>query len=137
MLELSPGKNSSLIGSTTSYFKDKMSFVLKDKSSLPEDIQKLLPKEVTEVSVLDHKISQYLFQGSLDEIKPALSSEALRAKKPALVLSPDGKTFALVFVENDEISCDSASKKGLYLKSVSLSPLQKGSLNENRYCWTY
>lgn len=134
LLELSPGKNN-FSKKNELVFQDKLKFTLKNKNQFSIEIQKLVPASVSELSFLDNKISMYLFQGSLDEIKPALSREAVRTKKPAVIASPDEKSFALVQLEEPEVTCEAQGKKGFYVKAVSLSPLQNGKLNENRYCW--
>ncbi len=135
-MNLTPGSDPSELPKNTPYSLNKITFTTIKKSTLPDLVQNILPEKENEIQKLTHEISRYLFQGTLDEIKPTLTKEAIRSKKPALVLSEDQKTFAIVFVDNFDIFCSNDGKSGRFVKSISSSESQKGKLLENRYCWT-
>ena len=118
------------------HYSSKIKFKDVKVSSLPKFIQKEIPKQYKKVQKIDHEISQYLFQGTLDEIKPLLSNNAIKTQLPSLILSSDQKTFSLVYIENTEIQCEQEGKKGFFMKAVSTSPQQKNLNYENRFCWT-
>ena len=117
-------------------FSEKIKFAEVKVVQLPEFIKKEIPKQYKKAQQVNHEISQFLFQGTLDEIKPLLSEQAAKTKQPALIISGDKKTFALVYVENIEIQCEQEGKKGFFMRAVSTSPQQKSINYENRYCWT-
>lgn len=132
ILDFTPGAVST---TANSYYKNKLTYITKAASTFPEAVSKYFPKETKTIHQLDHKISQFLFQGSLDEIKPALTKEAISSKTPTLIISADEKSFALAFVENFDLKCEQEGKQGYFVKSISISSIQKGHPNENRYCW--
>ncbi|MGZ3690519.1 MAG: cytochrome P460 family protein [Pseudobdellovibrio sp.] len=125
-------------------FSEKIKFKEINVAQLPEELKTEIPKSYKKAQQVDHEISQFLFQGTLDEIKPLLSEQAVKTKQPALILSADKKTYALVYIENLEIQCEQEGKKGFFMKAVSTSPqtgtatsTQQKNINyENRYCWT-
>ena len=139
LMSLSPGHDELTGSNTKTFFKTKINYVTMDLNDssivLSKKIRSLLPKSADKIRKLDHEISQYLFQGTLDEIKPTLTKEAIRSKMPTLIFDESQKTYALVFVENFDINCESEGKKGLFIKAVSSSDAQKGKIYENRYCW--
>lgn len=135
LLDLTPGKPVKVPHMSENHFENKITYETVDIASMDEAVRKLLPKNTKSVRKLSHKITKYLFQGTLDEIKPALTKEAIASKLPAIIISADQKTFSFVFVENFEVSCEAEGKSGYFMKAVSLSEAQKGKLNENRYCW--
>jgi hypothetical protein len=65
-------------------------------SSLPTEIQKILPKDVKKVRSLEGALRKDLFQGTLDEIRPILADEAVSSGQPALLLSEDAKRYSIV-----------------------------------------
>ncbi len=117
-------------------YSEKIKFKEIKVTTLPETVKKEIPKEYKKAQKVDHEISQFLFQGTLDEIKPLLSEQAIKTKQPALIISADKKTYALVFIENADIQCEQEGKKGFFMKAISSSPQQKSINYENRYCWT-
>lgn len=135
-LEMSPKKRSDKSQLTGNHFTQKIKYEDVVVKKLPADIQKLIPSSYKKVRLLKHEISQFLFQGTLDEIKPALSGEAIASKQPALILSADLKSYTLVFIENLNLKCDQDGKTGYFIKSITNSPTQKYNTFETRYCWT-
>lgn len=135
-LEMSPYKTYEKKNRPENHYTQKIKFEDFAVMSLPAEIKKLIPASFKTVRILKHEISQFLFQGTLDEIKPALSGETVATLKPSLILSGDQKSYTLVFIENLKIKCDQDGKKGYFIKSVTNSPTQKNIAYETRYCWT-
>lgn len=136
LMSLAPGKSPNLHTDNNNYFNKKIEFLTATSQSLPLEISKFFPKDNKTVRKINHPISQYLFQGSLDEIKPTLIKEAIQSKMPALIISPDLKSFALAYVENFELKCETNGQNGFFVKTVSMSSIQKNQTSENRFCWT-
>ena len=99
-LEMSPRKITVKKNLPENHFTQKMKFEDTDINKLPAELQKLVPSSYKKVRLLKHEISQFLFQGTLDEMKPILSEESISSNKPALLLSTDRQSYTLVFVEN-------------------------------------
>lgn len=87
------------------------------KTKLPKAVQALLPSGATKVRAVDGALQDQLFQGTLDEIKPALSREAAINKTPALLLSRDQTRFSLV-IEN---TSGSACNKGPGIEMLAIN----------------
>ncbi len=134
-LEMSPKKMSDKTVQPENHFAQKIKFEDLAVKKLPEDIQKLIPSFYKTVRLMNHEITQYLFQGTLDEVKPVLSIESVRSQNPALVLSADKKSYTLVFIENLKLKCEQDGKNGYFIKSITNSPTQKFKAYETRYCW--
>lgn len=135
LMTLSPDHGLSESSKKRNQEATKLTYATTSVSLLDPSIRSLLPRGTEEFQNLTHELRKHLFQGALDEIKPSLAREAFRAKRPALVSSEDQKTFAIVFIENFEIQCESEGKNGYFVKAISSSKAQKGKIYENRYCW--
>ena len=135
MWELSSSSPPAKAAAETTHFSDKIKFKEVKVASIPEIVSKEIPKNYKTAQQIDHEISKFLFQGTLDEIKPLLSQQAAKTKVPAYLLGADGKSFALVFIENLEIKCQAEGKTGFFMKAVSTSGGSDGVNYENRYCW--
>lgn len=135
-LEISPFKNLPKSVTAENHFSQKIKFEEIKVKALPVDIQKSIPANYKNVKLIKHEISQFLFQGTLDEIKPLLSREAVTSQMPALIMSVDKKSYSLIFIENLTIKCEQDGKKGYFMKAITNSEQQKFKAYENRYCWT-
>lgn len=134
LMKLGPLESKALSSPTSALDSDKIAYSTKSVKGLNENVRKLLPTQASEFRELTHEISKYLFQGALDELKPALAKESIRSKLPAIVMSADQKTFAIAFIENPDLRCDVEGRRGYFMKSLSSSEAQKGELLENRFC---
>ena len=135
MWELASGTGPDKPAAPTSHFSDKINFKEVKISAVPEIVSKEIPKSYKSAQQIDHEISKFLFQGTLDEIKPLLSQHAAKTKQPAFLLGADGKSFALVYIENLEIKCQAEGKAGFFMKAVSTTGGADGANYENRFCW--
>jgi hypothetical protein len=118
------------------HYSERIKFREVTYDKLPELIRKELPPVTKLAKQIDHEISKFLFQGTLDEIKPLLAEESVKTKLPVFIIGPDNKTFAVVFIENFEIMCEQEGKKGYFMKAVSSSLGTAAPNYENRFCWT-
>ncbi len=134
-LEMSPKKTSDKKVQPENHFSRKIKFEDLAVNKLPEDLRKLIPSFYKKVRLMNHEINQFLFQGTLDEVKPVLSGESVASQNPALILSADKQSYTLVFIENLKLKCEQDGKSGYFIKSVTNSPTQKFKAYETRYCW--
>lgn len=118
------------------HYTEKIKFKIVQVATLPDSVRKEIPDNYKDVQQMDHAIAQFLFQGTLDEVKPLLSTQTVLKKMPSLVLSKDKRSFALVFIENEKILCENEGKNGYFLKAVSTSGNENVPNYENRFCWT-
>ena len=64
---------------------------------LPPELQEKLPRGTSKLRFLTGDIQKNLFEGTLNEIRPALAVESLKFGLPAILLSADKRSFSLVF----------------------------------------
>lgn len=83
-----------------------------ETSLLPESVKNLLPAGVVRVKSVIGPLRNHLFQGTLDEIRPALAREAARSGFPALLISEDRSRFSLVLSEKER-TCGNAQGKSV------------------------
>lgn len=136
-LEMSSKTKSDQKTEPEKHFTEKIKFEDIAIKALPAEVQQYIPFFYKKARLLKHEISQFLFQGTLDEIKPILSGEAVQNRLPALILSTDQKSYSLVFIENLKLKCEQGGQSGYFIKAVTNSPIQKLRAYETRYCWTH
>jgi hypothetical protein len=93
-------------------------------SELPTRVRQQIPPEFKRIRVVnDAAITKYVFQGTLDEIRPRLELEAFSHQSPAALISKNSKHFSLIF-PNPKPGC----KENRSFKSIiSLSENSKSS----------
>lgn len=116
--------------------EDRIPFKEISVSELPKPLQSKLVNKTGKVRIVNHEITQAVFQGTLDEIRPTLSREAARTKKPAILLSDDHLSFSLVYVENEDSRCQDSGKTGIYMKAIISTKTNEVPFNEINFCWT-
>lgn len=135
MMELSLFKGEKGAEKKESHYSEKIKFLEIAYERLPDVIKKEIPPSYKKAKEVNHTIAKFLFQGTLDEIKPLLAEESIKTKLPVYIIGPDKKTFAVVYIENVDIMCEQEGKKGYFMKAVS-SSIGNGVPNyENRFCW--
>ena len=91
------------------------------RQRVPEQVRKLMPKEAKEARLVVGPVTEHVFVGTLDEIRPTLAKEALRSHLPAALIGKDGKKFSLVFAEeNSACSPPSGSSAGKPAKDLTM-----------------
>jgi hypothetical protein len=74
----------------------KIKFTTKPVKELPVKVRTAIPLVFSNARVIDHEIAKHMIQGTLDEIRPTLGKEALRAQLPAVLMNDAGTRFSLV-----------------------------------------
>lgn len=93
-------------------------FETRPYDALPEAVQAALPDGTKTVRVLTGKLQKYLFQGTLDEIRPALAQESAHTGLPAVLFSENGERFSLVHVEAETECTLLSGEKGLNMRAA-------------------
>lgn len=106
-----------------------------DRESLGSEISSHLPEKFKDVLMIEGTLTKEVFQGTLDELKPALARIAVTEKRPVLFRSDDKKKFTLIFPEDLKLECDDEGAKGLFL--VSINSLLEGRTNKVHFCQSY
>lgn len=109
-----------------------------EATKLPKKIFNYLTANTKYVRVLEGEMRRHLFQGTLEEIRPALSSEVYSSKLPAVLFNEDGSRFSLVVPENIGANCQDQNKSGLFMKSIytNYNTGEKDSESTLHYCFT-
>lgn len=113
----------------------KFKFITFPRKKLPATIAKHLPKTYKEILNIQNELTKNVFQGTLDEIKPALAKISVTQKKPVLFMSQDMNRFTLVYPEDLSIECNDEGAKGLFL--VSVNSLLNQEVNKIHFCQGY
>jgi len=113
------------IGKVQDSVEQNLEFEDLERDSLPESLKEQLPKSFSNVRSLSGALRENMFQGTLDEIKPALLKESLNAEEPAILLSKDLKRFSVIWEEESgtkivEICKDKSKFKLFHSVSTNL-----------------
>lgn len=106
-------------------------------STLPEKIRSKLPSGTETVRLVQGKLALHLFRGTIDEIRPTLAKEALRAKMPAVLMSKDGTLFSAVTVDDGTPCGLSGGGKGVNVKAFYTTGMMPGKdslVADHQYC---
>lgn len=104
-------------------------------AELPERLKKKIPKQYISARSLGGMIRKFLFQGTLDEIRPALINQALEKGTPALLMSEDGSRFTAVWKVEKKKSCPPGSDgTELVIFQTLLDNQGREQLHESSFC---
>ncbi len=107
-------------------------------STLPEKIRVKLPRGTESVRIVQGKLALNLFRGTVDEIRPTLAKESLRANMPAILMSKDGTLFSVVLSGLDAKSCAlSGGGQGVTVSAfytTGILPGKESLIAEQQYC---
>jgi len=110
----------------------KLKFTDAELSSLPTTIRSVLPSgRRDKIRLLEGELRQHLFQGTLDEVRPALAVEAVRSHHPTLLMNPDGSRYALVF---EDVGGKCPNEKMVALKGISNIYFKANEKFEVNFC---
>lgn len=113
-------------------FAASMSWSVVPAAQLPEELQKYLPEEHTQIDSVRGEIQKNLFLGTLDEIRPLLIQKSLATGRPAGLLSADGKMFSLIFrAAKENAKCRVGEKSFIHLIKSSPNQLK---IAQKRIC---
>ena len=79
-----------------------VTFVTVSASTLPEKVQGMLVGGISQVRMIEGPLRKHMFQGTIDEIRPTLTKEALGSGMPTLLLSEAGDRFSMVLPQSAE-----------------------------------
>ncbi|HYD18007.1 MAG TPA: cytochrome P460 family protein [Patescibacteria group bacterium] len=111
----------------------RVAFETVKAETLPEKIRARLPKDAAELRLVQGKLALNLFRGTIDEIRPTLAKEALRAGMPALLMSRDGTLFSVIYAAPAK-TCAKGEEglRGFYTTGVA--PGKDSAISEHEYC---
>lgn len=116
----------------------RVDFGTVDFSTLPEKARAKMPKGAKQARVVQGDMAQKLFRGTIDEIRPTLAKEALRAGMPAALVSEDGTLFSVMYADNPPQPClPSTGMKGLRMHSLYTTgnfPGRESHVVDAEYC---
>lgn len=104
-------------------------------SELPMDLRQFLPSAFKEVRKIKGFLTDHVFQGTLDEMRPLLSRIAVNTRSPVLFESKRERKFLLVFPEDLSLECEHEGQKGLYVRSINSLP--GGQTNKIHFCQSF
>lgn len=108
--------------------KTSIKFQTIDKKKLSSKVSKILPENFKQVRFLSNEIiRKYVFQGTLDELKPVLEKEAIDSNMPSIFISLDQEKF-VVALPVKKAEC--LNLTGIKIVSTDLS----GSLKTIEVC---
>lgn len=126
----SPGQNSGELHPPSWY--DKIQFINVETTTLPKDIQQLLPTGTKTLHLMKSPINQAVFFGTLDEVRPLLAREAARSNAPALLKSESGHEFSLAFTnKSPKVPC---AKGQMAIQAFHTVPNPSKPLFELQFC---
>lgn len=105
-LDIDPANKDTIIRRTTK--TAPLSFETVEYGRLPQRVQSVLPREYMMARRMTGAMVEKIFQGTIDEIRPALIKEALTANLPAVLTQEDGTLFAMVY---PTVPCVTQDKK--------------------------
>lgn len=114
----------------------RIEFATVKVSALPEKIRARLPAGASEVRVVQGKLAENLFRGTMDEIRPTLVRETMKTKLPAILMSVDGTLFSAVYITPESCTADGGGAgtqiAGFYTTGVL--PGRDSVISEHRHC---
>ena len=75
------------------------------QQDLPIEAQQRLPADVKKIRLLTGALQKNMFEGTLNEVRPALAAEALKTGAPSALISDNKKMFAVVFIDGSNSKC--------------------------------
>ena len=107
-------------------------------SGLPEKIRAKLAVGTETARLVQGKLALNLFRGTIDEIRPTLAKEAMRADMPAILMSKDGTLFSVVQLGDKAKPCDlTGGGKGVNIHAfytTGMLPGKDSLIADDQYC---
>ncbi len=94
-------------------------FITIDVADLPKNLQRRLPRGTKTIRKMQGKISQHMFQGSMQESIPFVGAEAARSHMPTAILNPENpKLFSAIWPMTSAAPCFVAGRQGQMVEGV-------------------
>jgi hypothetical protein len=101
---------------------------------LPEQVA-VIPKNFQKVLKIESTLTKKVFQGTLDELQPALARHSVQNRLPVVFISDDKKKYTIIYPEDLSIECNDEGVKGLFV--VSITSMPGNILNRNHFCQSF
>lgn len=112
-------------------------FVQIEKSELPPRLAGKIPKIYKLIESLQGPLQKFLFQGTLDEVRPLLIKRVSESGNPALLMNDDKSRYVLIYPDK-KASCSNEKTHGyrvvVTMKVPQSKTLIKNKLIENLIC---
>jgi len=84
---------------------ERVRFITRPVKNLPPKLREKIPPLFKEARVIEGELTRHMFQGTIDEIRPTLTREALSAHLPALLVNDKGTRFSMVIAKRKGPAC--------------------------------
>lgn len=113
-------------------WREHVSFVEKSVASLPKKLREKLARDFKSVRVVQGSLSQHMFSGTLDEIRPLLARDVFQNKMPAALVSKNGDLYSVV-IPWPKGTCEAGQQR---LKGIHTVSDPKRPTYEIEFCQT-
>ena len=96
----------------------RIAFSAVPAKGLTYHLQRLLPKDVGTVQVMQGPLKDHIFEGTVNEVGPLLAKEAVRSNKPAALAHGKNPLFAFAYVDAADKSCPGGQVKVVVGRSI-------------------
>jgi hypothetical protein len=94
-------------------WKSKIKFEDLPRKDLAKNLQTYIPENIASIRSITGSLKKNPFFGTLDEIRPILTLEALRSGRPSALISEDGSMFSVVLEDRKRNDCSKSTQKAL------------------------
>lgn len=137
-MRLEIGVPAAMNSDSGSVLPDRITFVTKVIDTLPPKVKNAVPPGFNEARVIEGELAKSMFQGTIDEIRPVLTKEALRSRLPAVLVNEAGTRFSMAVVKENAPACNLPDgKKGVEIKAtytIKPGPEEKYPIRTLAYC---
>lgn len=124
--ELMPVSLSGKRGAFAVESQDRIKFRVVSSGSLPKAAFSLIPQSVKKVDIVSGDLAKFLFQGTLDEIRPTLAKRAYTTRRPAALVSRDKSHFSLIVPNPKGALCSTGGEMLSYITTGNTAdPIRK------------
>jgi len=117
---------------------ERVKFVTKPVKNLPPKLREKIPPLFKEARVVQGEMAKNMFQGTIDEIRPTLTKEALRTGMPALLVNEKGARFSMVIAKRKAPACNLGGGKDgvemLAIYTIKPGPEEVYPIQNLTYC---
>jgi hypothetical protein len=137
-MRLEVGLPAAMVADADKAFAQRVNFVTKEVGEFPEKLKSEIPAGFTQARVIAGALAGNMFQGTIDEIRPALAREAMRSRLPAVLINRPGTRFSMVIIKENAAACILPNgKKGVEITAaytIKPGPEEKYPVRKLVYC---